>query len=371
MKSKTLGIVFSNMHEQTMGKITENRTMGSVPFGGRYRLIDFILSNMINSGIHDVGIITKSNFQSLMDHLGTGKEWDLSRKHGGLSILPPYGTNEAVFYSGRLGALCNIASYLKDSNAELVLMTDCDNIASIDYNEIIDYHKSCGADITVVYQNKPITMTANSDITTITMDEDRRVDGAFVNPERERGNVLLNITVIDKRLLERIISMAGSSNFYSFTNGVLQKGNRLLKIYGYEYKGYVADIKSLKSYYNCSLELLNPQVRKELFPINRPVYTKVRDEVPVRYGIGASAQNSMIADGSIIEGTVENSIIFRGVKIGKGAVVKNSVIMQGTYVGANSYLDAVVTDKDVMIRDSKTLVGCKEYPLFIEKGTAI
>lgn len=371
MKSKTLGIVFSNMHDSTMGKLTEKRAMGSVPFGGRYRLIDFVLSNLINSGIQDVGIITKSNFQSLMDHLGTGKEWDLSRKNGGLSILPPYGTNEAGYYEGRLGALGSVLSYIKSSKAELVLMTDCDNIASIDYNEIIKYHKERGADVTVVYQNKPIVDSIHCDVTTITMDEDNRVDGAFVNPDREKGNVLLNITVMDKRLLERIVSQAISSNFNSFTNGVLQRGNRMLKIYGYEYKGYVADIKSIKSYYDCSMDLLNPQIRRELFPASRPVYTKVRDEVPVRYGIGASAQNAMIADGCIIEGTVENSIIFRGVKISKGAVVKNSIIMQGSFVGANCHLDSVVTDKDVMIRDSKTLIGCKEYPLFIEKGTAI
>ena len=181
----------------------------------------------------------------------------------------------------------------------------------------------------------------------------------------------LNITVIDKRLLERIVSEAVSGNQYSFTQYVLQQGNEALKIYGYEYKGYVADIKSLQSYYDCSMDLLKPEIRKEMFPTERPVYTKVRDEVPVKYGIDAVAKNAMIADGCVIEGTVENSIIFRGVKIGRGAVVKNSIIMQGTYVGENCLLDCVITDKDVMIRDSKKLIGCKEYPFFIEKGTAV
>ena len=203
------------------------------------------------------------------------------------------------------------------------------------------------------------------------MDENKRVNGAFINPEQEEGNVLLNMTVISKRLLERIISEASSTNFYSFTRGVLQQGNQRLKIYGYAYDNYVADIKSLQSYYDCTMELLNPDVRRQLFPPERPVYTKVRDEVPVRYGINASAKNSMIADGCVIEGTVENSIIFRGVKIDKGAVVKNSILMQGTYVGEKSVLDCVVTDKDVMIRDSKTLIGCKEYPFFVKKGTPV
>ena len=151
MMSKTLGIVFSNMHDSMMGKITEHRTMASVPFGGRYRLVDFVLSNMINSGVKDVGIITKSNFQSLMDHLGTGKEWDLSRKKGGLTILPPYGRQESVYYRGRLEALGNIYTYIKESKAELVIMTDCDNIASIDYSDITRYHKEKDADY---YQGK-------------------------------------------------------------------------------------------------------------------------------------------------------------------------------------------------------------------------
>lgn len=369
--SKILGIVFSNMHDIRMGKITEHRTMASVPFGGRYRLIDFVLSNLINSGVQDVGVIAKSNFQSLMDHLGTGKEWDLSRKKGGLTILPPYATHEAVFYRGRLEALGNALSYIRASKAELVVMTDCDNIASIDYAEVIRYHKERKADVTVVYKNKPITDSIHYDVTTISMDEDNRVNAAYVNPESDQGNVLLNMTIIDKKLLERIISDAASANFYSFTNGVLQRGNQRLKIYGYEFNGYVADIKSLQSYYDCSMELLDPKVRTELFPRERPVYTKVRDEVPVRYGINAHTKNSMIADGCIIEGSVENSIIFRGVKVGRGAVVKNSILMQGTWVGENSRLDGVVTDKNVMIRDAKTLMGCKEYPFFIEKGTIV
>ncbi len=371
MMSKTLGIVFSNMHDTMMGKITEHRTMASVPFGGRYRLIDFVLSNMINSGVKDVGIITKSNFQSLMDHVGTGKEWDLSRKKGGLTILPPYGRQESVYYRGRLEALNNIYTYIKESRAELVIMSDCDNIASMDYSDIIRYHKAHDADVTVVYQNKPITKSIHRDVTTISMDENRRVNGAYVNPEVEQGNVLLNVTVIDKRLLERIIGDSASANVYSFTQVVLQAGNRNLKIYGYEFPDYVANINSLQSYFDCNLELLKPEVRKALFPAERPVYTKVRDEVPVKYGINAKASNSMIADGCVIEGTVENSIIFRGVKVGRGAVVKNSIIMQGTVVGENCQLDCVVTDKDVMIRDSRRLVGCEEYPFFVEKGTAI
>ena len=199
-------------------------------------------------------------------------------------------------------------------------------------------------------------------------DNEDELIGAYYNREAESGNVLLNITVIDKRLLERIVSEAVSGNQYSFTQYVLQQGNEALKIYGYEYKGYVADIKSLQSYYDCSMDLLKPEIRKEMFPTERPVYTKVRDEVPVKYGIDAVAKNAMIADGCVIEGTVENSIIFRGVKIGKGSVVKNSIIMQDSVVGSNVQLDCVITDKNVVIRDRRHLAGCEDLPYFISKG---
>ena len=186
MLSKTLGIVFSNMHDTMMGKLTENRTMASVPFGGRYRLVDFVLSNMINSDVKDVGIITKSNYQSLMDHVGNGKEWDLSRKNGGLTILPPYGRMESVFYRGRLEALGNIYSYIKESKAELVIMTDCDNIASIDYSDILRYHKGKDADVTVVYQNKAIADSVHRDVTTISMAEHHRHQQTSARANRGR-----------------------------------------------------------------------------------------------------------------------------------------------------------------------------------------
>lgn len=369
--SKALGIVFSNMHDGSMGELTQHRTMGSVPFGGRYRLVDFTLSNLVNSGIGNVGIITKSNYQSLMDHLGTGKEWDLSRKKGGLCILPPFGRHEAVYYRGRLEALSGIIQYIKSFKADYVVMSDCNVIASVDLAEVIKYHEKLGADITVVYKNRVLNPVQKREATIIKMDETRRVNGVFVDPVDDEGNVLMNIVVIGKTLLEKIIMDSVSSNTHSFTQAILQGAHDKLKIYGYEFTGYVADIKTLRAYYDRSMDLLNADIRKELFPKDRAVYTKVRDEVSVKYGINASVKNSLIADGCVIQGSVENSIIFRGVKIERGAVVKNSIIMQGTLVGENSNLDCVVTDKDVMIRDSRTLSGCASYPMFIEKGSAV
>lgn len=369
--SKVLGIVFSNMHETSMGDLTENRTMASVPFGGRYRLVDFALSNLVNSGIHDVGIITKNNYQTLMEHVGTGKEWDLSRKNGGLSVLPPYGRLETGVFRGRIEALAGIIHYIRESNAEYVVMTDCDTVATVDYDEILKYHQAKDADITIVYQHKKVAKAQRNNTTVIRLDENNRVYDVVKDHAEGEGNVFLDMIVIRKTLLERIVVESNARGKVSFTQEVLQGQADKLRIFGYEFQGYIGDIKSIEAYYQCSMDLLNPEVRRQLFPAHRPVYTRVRDEVPVRYGDAAVAKHSLLADGCIIEGEVENSIIFRGVKIGKGAKVKNCVLLQGTIVGDNAKLDCVITDKDVVIRDSRTLTGCDSYPIVIGRDRTV
>lgn len=366
--SKVLGIVFSNMHETSMGDLTENRTMASVPFGGRYRLIDFTLSNLVNSGIHDVGIITKNNYQTLMSHVGNGKEWDLARKNGGLTILPPFGHSEAGVFRGRIEALSGIQQYIRNSSADYVVMTDCDTVATVNYDDILKYHQKKDADITIVYQHKQVAKAQRNNTTVIKLDENHRVYDVIKDHAEEEGNVFLDIIVIRKSLLERIISENQARGKVSFTQEVLQGQKDSLRIFGYEFEGYIGDIKSIEAYYQCSMDLLNKEVRDQLFPPHRPVYTRVRDEVPVRYGVEAKAAHAIIADGCIIEGEVENSIIFRGVKVGKGAKVKNSVLMQGTIVGENANLDCVIADKNVIIRNSRTLTGCQTFPIVIGKG---
>ena len=366
--SKVLGIVFSNMHETSMGDLTEKRTMASVPFGGRYRLIDFMLSNLVNSGISDVGIITKNNYLTLMKHLGNGKEWDLARKNGGLTILPPFSSSEAGVFKGRLEPLAGIQNYIRESNAEYVVMTDCDTVAVVDYDDILKYHKEKDADITIVYQHKTVAKAQRNNTTVIKLDENHRVYDVVKDHADEEGNVFLDIIVMRKDLLERIITENQARGKVSFTREVLQGQKDHLRIFAYDFKGYIGDIKSIEAYYKCSMDLLNKEVRDQLFPVGRPIYTRVRDEVPVRYGVEAKAKNSMIADGCIIEGEVENSVIFRGVKVGKGAKVKNCVLMQGTIVGENANLDCVITDKNVIIRNSRTLTGCDTYPIVIGKG---
>lgn len=370
MKKNTLGIVFSNMHDETLGELTERRTTGSIPFGGRYRLIDFTLSNMVNSGISEVGVITKSNYQSLMDHLGSGRDWDLARKRGGLCILPPFGHSATGMYRGRLEAISGIMSYLRHSNAQYVIMSDSDTVANIDFNELLDQHIKTNADITVVYKRMAVNKDHPSDITILNVNDDKVVTDVLVNPfTNGEQNVYLNIVVMSKDLLERLANEGMARNNTSFISFVLQGKCNILKIMGYRFDGYSSEITSMKGYFRTNMELLKSDVRAQLFPKDRPVYTKVRDEVPVKYGLNSKVKNSLIADGCIIEGTVENSVIFRGVKIAKGAVVKNCIIMQSGIIGENSSLEYVVTDKDVIINRDRHLSGSDIYPVFISKGS--
>lgn len=372
ISEKTLGIVFSNMHDHMLSEITEQRTMGSVPFGGRYRLIDFVLSNMANSGISDVGVITKSNYQSLMDHLGTGREWDLTRKRGGLSILPPFGHASAGIYRGRLEALSGVLTYIKHSDAKYVILADCDVVANIDFSEIMKAHIEKAADITVVYKRDTVADEQVMDTTVLRLDENNLVNEVLIHPPVQgEDNIYLNFAIVAKDALEKLITEGTSRSIYSFAKGVLQDKCNKMRIYAWQFDGYCTKINSIRSYYKANMQLLDPQVRAQLFPRERPIYTKVRDEVPAKYGLSAEAGGSMIADGAIIDSTVENSIIFRGVHIGKGAVVKNCILMQDTMVSENVSLDHVITDKNVVIRAGRTMVGPESYPVIIAKNSIV
>lgn len=372
MKS-VLGIVFSNMHDHMVSELTAVRCMGSIPVGGRYRLIDFVLSGFANSGIENVGVITKSNYQSLMDHLGSGREWDLARKRGGLIILPPFGRAEAGgMYRGRVEALAGVMGFIKKAPARYVLTADCDLMANIDFTPFMKSHIESGADISVMYTKMNLSGESNKNLSTFLLDSEDYVRDMLINPEiKGEQNVYINIMMVSKDLLERVVNDCFSRNLFSFDKDVLQAGINKYKIRAYEFEGYVSRFDSMKTYYSANLALLDPAVREALFPRSRPIYTKIRDEAPVRYGLNAKAVNSLIADGCVIEGEVENSLLFRGVKVAKGAKVKNSIIMQSTDIGANSNLDYVITDKDVTIKEGRMIMGFATYPVYISKGTSV
>ncbi len=367
-----LGLIFANMHDNTIPDLTKERTMGSVLFGGRYRLIDFPLSNMVNSGIDEVGVVTKSNYQSLLDHLGSGREWDLARKIGGLHLLPPFSHVQSGMYRGRLEALYGVFNFINHSTADYVVMSDCDVVTSIDFSKVVDAHVESGADITAVYAKDVINSEQAQNATVFGVNDDNRIVDVLINPHISGAcNLSLNMFVLSKEFLKNIVLEAASKSLYSFEQAILQGRSHEYKIMGYRHDGYYSKITSMETFYKANLALLNTENRFKLFPENRPVYTKVRDNPPVKFAIGSNVKNSLIGDGCIIEGTVENCVLFRGVKIGKGAVVKNAIIMQDTVIGCKCDINSVITDKDVVIGDMRMLTGSQNYPLYLGKGAVI
>lgn len=367
-----LGLVFANMHDTTLGDMTKNRTMGSVMFGGRYRLIDFPLSNMVNSGISEVGVITKSNYQSLLDHLGSAREWDLARKKGGLYILPPFGNVESTLYRGRIEALYGAMSFIKHSRAKYVILSDCDVVTNIDYKPIVAAHIESGADITAVAHTGVYSSDDIKTSTVFNVDADKNVTSVLINPDISGTcTTSLNVFVMSMDFLIETVNDAMARGNVSFERNILQEKCRELKIKIYEYDNYFSKLNSPESYFKSNMALLEPENARKLFVPKRSIYTKVSDNAPVKYDLDSKVSNSLVADGCIIEGEVENSVLFRGVKVGKGAKVKNCILMQGTVVGDNAELNYLITDKNVSICENHILASSPQYPMYVGKGASV
>jgi glucose-1-phosphate adenylyltransferase len=366
---KALGIIFPNSYDNTVPELVAERTMASVPFAGRYRMVDFVLSGMANSGISNVSIVVRKNYHSLMDHLGTGREWDMARRLGGLNIVPPFAEKGVRVYSGRVEALASILNFLEHQKERYVVMCDAHIAANFDYNALLAKHRESGADVTVAYQKTEIPEGLRNDNYTLTIGEDGRVTELLINDYRPGvQNLDLNIYVLERETLIRLVKDATSRGLIYFERDILAHNVNILNIQAVEYTGYVAHICDMKSYFEENLKLIDEQNLDALFPKGKPVYTKVRDDNPTRYVDGSQVSNSLLADGCVIEGTVENCVLFRGVVVKKGAVVKNCVLMQDTVVEADVALDCVVTDKNVHITAGKKLSGTRSFPVYVQKN---
>lgn len=364
-----LGIVFPNMHDEALPALTGSRPLGSVPFGGRYRLIDFTLSNLVNAGITKVGILTKNNYQSLMDHIGSGKSWDLSRKNEGLYFLPPVAMSDEL-YAGRIASLAGIRPFLRNSKEDTVILSDCHVVGNLDYDRMIEAHIASGADITVACKHGVAPRL--SDNLVLWMRDDGRVNdivlGQYPAGECDYG---LGLYVMRKDFLIRMVDGAVSRNQMNFNRDILLRHMDEVRIHGYRVPEYTAVISSPGSFFRANMTLLDAEARASLFQARRAIYTKVRDAAPAVYGLHASVTNSLVADGCLIEGTVRRSIIFRDVRIAANTTIENSLVMQGAIICEKTALNCAVLDKDVVIRASRTLSGAEDYPIFIEKGTVV
>ena len=368
----TMGIIFSNIYDNNMGELTTDRTSASIPFGSRYRQIDFILSNMANSRIQNIGIITKYNYQSLMDHLGNCQEWDL-RLGDGVRFLPPYATGHTGAYRGKLEALQTALPVLDRSESDYVVLADTTVLCTIDFNLVLESHIASGCDVTVVAKAGKADGARKCPLAVKLADDGRIADLAVDYCAPADYLVGMSMFIIRRDLLMRTIRELVPHGKYHFEREFLlpQYNEGKLKINVYSFHNVALFNESVLEYYNNSMALLNEDVRHSLFRSEIPIYTKVRDAVPTLFGQKGQAPNCLIADGCHLFGFAENSVIFREVEIDEDAEVRESIIMQGSRIGAGAKLRCVILDKNVVIKPGTQLLGSPDHPLVINKGAII
>ena len=367
--NKILGLIFANTNEKNLPDLTAYRTTASVPFGGKYRLIDFPLSNMSNSGINNVGIVIKKNFQSLMDHVGSGSAWDLARRRSGLSILPPYGEHS---FSTIVETLFNLHGYIEHGDEEYVLISPSDCVYNMDYSKVLEFAEKKKADAVFVYVKKAVSVLVDDFRCILEMEDGGKVNKIMATPvSNDVCDFSIGVILIKKAILMGLVRQAMSESKYNYVRDVLQPALRDYNLYGYELTGYCEIIGSVKEYYDANMKLMDRDIRYKLFDYKRPIYTKVRDDVPSKYGLESDVKGSLIAQGCVIDGMVENSIISKGVQIGKGAKVSNCIIMQDSVIGDGVTLSYTVIDKDVKVSRGSSLQGSPFYPMYIAKKSIV
>lgn len=375
MNQEAFGLIFTGESNPLMRDLVLSRAVAAVPFGGRYRCIDFVLSNLVNTGIRNVGLIVQKNYHSLMDHLGTGKEWDLNRKRDGLFLLPPFSTKDNTgVYRGDIDAFHSIMQYVRRSSQKTLIICGSHTVFNTTFDAILKQHKETGADITIMYNEDPrfSPEEQNRDLRLLLDEDGMTVNGLEWNPRTPGSNYRsCEINVINKDLFEDLVEEAYSRGMVDFVREVMLPRAKDLKVMGWRYDGYVARIDSINTYFMHNMELLNATAAKDLYNMRHPIYTKVKDEIASQYGEHANVKNVLMADGCLIDGAVENSIVFRGVTVERGAVVKNSILMQGVAVRSGAVLDHVILDKNVTVNAGRQLTGYEGIPLVFRKNLTI
>jgi glucose-1-phosphate adenylyltransferase, GlgD subunit len=365
------GIVFCYEKRNNLRELGEVRSAASIPFGGRYRAIDFALSNLVNAGAKDVGVVLHGRYQSLLDHLGTGKNWDLSRRRGGLKILPPFAyTREGgeMAFRGKMEALSNVRSYLSEIRQDYVVLLEGDLVVNLPLADILEEHIRSGADITAVCGNDSFYVENG---TYFQLDRDGRISDVLYHLNTPRGNRSLEVYLLSRELLLSLVDECASHDLYSWRRDVMQAKLNTLKIRGYVWGGFAAQIRSVQEYYDRSMQLLEPEIRAELFCPQRPIFAKSADRSSAYLGPEGRCVNSLVADGCCIEGSVEDSILFPGVVVEKGASVRGCVLFKDTAVRRGAALAHVIADKRVEVQPGQTLIGQATYPVVVSKGSRV
>ncbi|MBR3181701.1 MAG: glucose-1-phosphate adenylyltransferase subunit GlgD [Eggerthellaceae bacterium] len=365
----TFALVFAGHGNPLLGDLIAHRAVSALPLAGRYRTIDVVLSNIAQSGIRNVGVIMQRNFQSLVEHIGSGDAWDLNSKRGGVALLTPFDQGLGTgLYKGFGDALFAKRYYIDEQHAKYCFLLASDMVYREDYSRMLEHHIESGADITVLYSHDirlgegDPTLIANLDI------KDGWVTGGEFGPLGAGGGCYnLGASVMDKELLNKLVEEACAEGRYDFVTDIIEPALGQYKVAAVEHTGYAARLTTVKSYFDMTRDMLDPKVRDDLFFEQGPVYTRVMDAPPIRYAMGCEVVNSVFGNGCDVCGRVEGSVVFRGVKIAEGADVKDCVIMQDSQIGKGAYLRNVIIDKDVVVADGARVIGTPDNPQVIRK----
>lgn len=364
-----VGIINLDEDESMIGALVRKRPLAAVPIAGRYRLIDFILSNMTNSGIEGIGIFTKNKSRSLMDHLLNGRPWDLSRKRDGLRVFNFCDKNPAY---DDVHSFCDNLEFLKFSRKEYVLISPSYMMANIDFNDVMKTHKESGNDITIVYKDVNDANTNFIGCDVLNIDGNGKVVSFGENIGSDRNvSISMEMFLMRTDLFVEIVYECIKNGHNRKVKNYIRYNIDNLNVGTAKFEGYLKCINSLESYYQMNNEILNKEITKELFCVERPIYTKTKDESPTKYSRKSNVKNSIIANGCYIEGEIDGCVISRRVYIGEGTVLKNCVILQNSKIGDNVVMENVIVDKGVTIMDDEHLIGDKKSPLVKEKHYAI
>ena len=366
---KAVGIILAGGSSNKLRELTKKRAAAAMPIAGSYRAIDFALSNMSNSGISKVAVLTQYNSRSLHEHLNSGKWWDFGRKYGGLFLFTPTITSENSFwFRGTADAIYQNIDFLKNCHEPYVVITSGDAVYKLDYEKVLNYHIEKKADITVVCKELKAGEDARR-FGTVKMNENMRIQEFEEKPMFAKSNIIsTGIYVIRRRLLIDLIEQCVEDERYDFVKDILIRYKNLKRIYGYMMEEYWKNIATVDSYYKTNMDFLKSDIRKYFFKDYPEIYSKVSDLPPVKYNEGAIVKNSLIASGSVINGTVENSILFKKVFVGNNCVIKNSIILNDVYLGDNTYIENCIVESRDTNRANTRHVGENGVKVVIEKS---
>ncbi len=370
---KAMGIIFSNIYDSTLGQLTSHRTVASLPFGGRYRQVDFVLSNFSNSGIYNIGIITKYNYRSLMDHLGSCEAWDLNRKNEGVVFLPPFASGNTGVYKGKLEALYSAIRFIDNPDYEFVVVCDSTVLCNLSFAPAIRKMVATGNDVTVL-ATKEKSSSEKKHPLVLKSTKGGKVSELRIGTKAQVGEYVgMGMFIFRREKLVTALEESYSKGMVHLERDYLQKqfneGSLKISVFGVE--GTVLRNEDVPGFFANNMALLDPKVRNGLFGGEYPILTKLRDEAPTYYCTGSEVSDCIVADGCVMKGSAKKSVFFRGCTLDKGAKVADSIIMQGTKIGKNADLSCVILDKNVTVRDGAVLRGTPEHPLIVTKGETV